>query len=50
MRGQIRAMGNAQDILVVFSINNRELSIKSAIEAALTNDIQVIAFTSDDWW
>ena len=45
---QIRAIGNEQDILVVFSLNNRELSIKSAIEAALTNDIQVIAFTSDD--
>lgn len=45
---QIRAIGNAQDILVVFSLNNRELSIKSAIEAALTNDVQVIAFTSDD--
>lgn len=45
---QIRAIGHEQDILVVFSLNNRELSIKSAIEAALTNDIQVIAFTSDD--
>jgi len=45
---QIRAIGNPQDILVVFSLNNRELSIKSAIEAALTNDVQVIAFTSDD--
>lgn len=45
---QIRAIGNEQDILVVFSLNNRELSIKSAIEAALTNDVQVIAFTSDD--
>jgi DnaA initiator-associating protein len=45
---QIRAIGNAQDILVVFSLNNKEPSIKSAIEAALTNDVQVIAFTSDD--
>jgi len=45
---QIRAIGNAQDILVVFSLNNREPSIKAAIEAALTNDIKVVAFTSDD--
>lgn len=45
---QIRAIGNEQDILVVFSLNNREPSIKSAIEAALTRDIKVIAFTSDD--
>ena len=45
---QIRAIGDSQDILVVFSLNNREPSIKSAIEAALTNDIKVVAFTSDD--
>ena len=45
---QIRAIGNDQDILVVFSLNNREPSIKSAIEAALTRDIKIIAFTSDD--
>ena len=45
---QIRAIGNHQDILVVFSLNNREPSIKSAIEAALTSDIKVVAFTSDD--
>ena len=45
---QVRAIGNGQDILVVFSLNNREPSIKSAIEAALTRDIKVVAFTSDD--
>jgi DnaA initiator-associating protein len=45
---QIRAIGQAQDILVVFSLNNREPSIKAALEAAVTNDIVVIAFTSDD--
>jgi DnaA initiator-associating protein len=45
---QIRAIGNEQDILVAFSQNNREPSIKSAIEAALTSDIKVIVFTSDD--
>lgn len=45
---QIRAIGNEQDILVVFSINNREPEIKSAVESALTNDVQVVAFTSND--
>ena len=45
---QIRAISSAQDILVVFSINNKEPEIKAAIEAALTNDIQVIAFTCHD--
>lgn len=45
---QIRAIGNEQDLLVVFSLNNREPSIKAAVEAALTSDIKVIAFTSDD--
>lgn len=45
---QVRAIGNEQDILVVFSLNNREPMIKSAIEAALTRDIKVVAFTSDD--
>lgn len=45
---QIRAIGNEQDILVVFSLNNREPSIKAAVEAALTRDIKVVAFTSDD--
>lgn len=45
---QIRAIGNEQDILVIFSVNNKEPMIKAAIEAALTNDIQVVAFTSDD--
>lgn len=45
---QIRAIGAEQDILVVFSLTNREPSIKSAIEAALTRDIKVIAFTSED--
>lgn len=45
---QIRAISNAQDILVVYSINNKEPAIKAAIEAALTNDVQVIAFTCHD--
>lgn len=45
---QIRAIGNDQDILVAFSLNNREPSLKSALEAAMTRDIKVIAFTSDD--
>lgn len=45
---QIRAIGVEQDLLVVFSLTNREPSIKSAVEAALTKDIKVIAFTSDD--
>lgn len=45
---QIRAIGADQDILIVFSLSNREPSIKAAIEAALTNDIKVIALTSDD--
>ena len=45
---QIRAISSAQDILVVFSINNKEAEIKAAIEAALTNDVQVIAFTCND--
>ncbi len=45
---QVRAIGNDQDILVVFSLNNKEPSIKAAVEAALTSDIKVIAFTSDD--
>ena len=42
---QIRAIGNEQDILVIFSVNNKEpMQSKSAIEAALTRDIQVVAF------
>ena len=45
---QIRAIGNEQDILVIFSVNNKEPMIKAAVEAALTRDIQVVAFTSDD--
>ena len=45
---QIRAITNEQDILVVFSVDNKEPVIKSAIEAALTKDVQVVAFTSDD--
>ncbi|NVK24328.1 MAG: SIS domain-containing protein [Gammaproteobacteria bacterium] len=45
---QVRAVSNPQDILVVFSINNKEPEIKSAIEAALTKDVQVIAFTCHD--
>ncbi len=45
---QIRAIGSEQDVLVVFSLNNKEPSIKAALEAALTRDIKVVAFTSDD--
>jgi DnaA initiator-associating protein len=45
---QIRAIANEQDILVVFSVNNKEPMIKAAIESALTKDVQVVAFTSDD--
>ncbi|GAA0294057.1 SIS domain-containing protein [Psychrosphaera haliotis] len=45
---QIRAIGNEQDVLVVFSLNNKEPSIKAALETALTRDIKVVAFTSDD--
>lgn len=45
---QIRAIGQSHDVLVVFSLNNKEPSIKAAVETALTKDIKVVAFTSDD--
>lgn len=45
---QIRALGQAADILIVISLNGAEQSLIRATEAALTNDMKVIALTVDN--
>lgn len=45
---QVRALGQAADILIVISLNGAEQSLIRATEAALTNDMKVIALTIDN--
>ncbi|MFY8273920.1 SIS domain-containing protein [Pseudoalteromonas sp. SSDWG2] len=45
---QIRALGEQGDLLLVLAINGNEKSIISAVEAALTKDMTVIALVGDD--
>lgn len=45
---QVKALGQAADILVVISLNGAEQSLIRATEAAVTNDMTVIALTIDN--
>lgn len=45
---QIRAFGEQGDLLLVVAVNGNEKSIISAVEAALTKDMTVIALVGDD--
>ncbi len=45
---QVRALGQAADVLVVISLNGAEQSLIRATEAALTKDMKVIALTVDN--
>ncbi|MBE0365009.1 DnaA initiator-associating protein [Pseudoalteromonas ulvae UL12] len=45
---QVRAFAQQGDLLMVFAINGNEKSVISAIEAALTKDMRVIALVGDD--
>lgn len=45
---QVRALANSQDVLVVISLTGSEQSLIKAVEAALTNDMKVIALTVDN--
>ncbi|WP_423185268.1 SIS domain-containing protein [Alishewanella sp. d11] len=45
---QVRALGQAADILIVISLSGAEQSLIRATEAALTNDMKVIALTIDN--
>ncbi|ATC93328.1 SIS domain-containing protein [Pseudoalteromonas tunicata] len=45
---QVRAFAQQGDLLMVFSINGNEKIVISAIEAALTKDMRVIALVGDD--
>ncbi|WP_105199351.1 SIS domain-containing protein [Pseudoalteromonas sp. T1lg10] len=45
---QIRALGEQGDLLLVLAINGNEKAVISAVEAALTKDMTVIALVGDD--
>ncbi|MCO7189376.1 DnaA initiator-associating protein DiaA [Pseudoalteromonas rubra] len=45
---QVRAISNQNDLLFVVAIDGHEKSVISAVEAALTNDLNVIALIGDD--
>lgn len=45
---QVKALGQAPDVLVVIALTGSEQSLIRATEAALTNDMQVIAMTVDN--
>lgn len=45
---QVRAFGQSGDILVAISIDGHEKAVISAIEAALTKDMKIIALVGDD--
>ncbi|MEO2268733.1 SIS domain-containing protein [Pseudoalteromonas pernae] len=45
---QIRALGEQGDLLLVLAIDGNEKSVISAVEAALTKDMTVIALVGDD--
>ncbi|ALU43987.1 MULTISPECIES: SIS domain-containing protein [Pseudoalteromonas] len=45
---QVRAISNENDLLFVVAIDGHEKSVISAVEAALTNDLNVIALIGDD--
>ena len=44
---QIKALGQSQDVLLVVSSSGNEPSLIKAVEAALTNDMKIIALTVD---
>ncbi|WP_240224509.1 SIS domain-containing protein [Rheinheimera hassiensis] len=44
---QIKALGQSNDVLLVISLTGAEPSLIKAVEAALTNDMKVIALTVD---
>lgn len=44
---QVRAIGQAGDVLVVISMTGEEHSLIKAVEAALTQDLAVVALTVD---
>ncbi|MFN3711997.1 MAG: SIS domain-containing protein, partial [Alishewanella aestuarii] len=45
---QIKALGHSADVLLVISLTGAEHSLIKAVEAALTNDMKVIALTPDN--
>ncbi|WP_125778614.1 SIS domain-containing protein [Pseudoalteromonas rubra] len=45
---QVRAISNQNDLLFVVAIDGHEKSVISAVEAALTSDLNVIALIGDD--
>jgi len=45
---QVRALGQAGDVLVVLSLNGDEHRLIQAVEAALTKDMTVVALTVDN--
>jgi DnaA initiator-associating protein len=45
---QVRAYGNAGDLLIVITITGNEKEVISAVEAALTKDMQVIVLSGND--
>lgn len=44
---QIKALGQSNDVLLVISVTGSEPALIKAVEAALTNDMKVIALTVD---
>ncbi|WP_462164624.1 SIS domain-containing protein [Pseudoalteromonas xiamenensis] len=45
---QVRAFGQSGDILLVVSVDGSEKTVISAVEAALTKDMKIIALVGDD--
>ena len=45
---QVRAYGQSGDLLVVITVTGNEKEVISAVEAALTKDMQVIVLSGDD--
>lgn len=45
---QIKALGQHDDVLLVISLSGSEPSLVKAVEAALTNDMKIIALTVDN--
>ncbi|MDX1677953.1 SIS domain-containing protein [Arsukibacterium sp.] len=45
---QVRALGNAADVLLVISLTGSEQSLIKAVEAAVTSDMKVVALTIDN--
>lgn len=45
---QVKALGQNNDVLVVISLTGEEQSLIKAAEAALTNDMKIIALTVDN--